>query len=709
VVTAEKREGTVQDTPMSISAFSGEQLEKSGIINVEEIAEQTPGLSFESTGPSRTQYTIRGMSSNGGAAPTVGFYLDDTPITPPIDSTQGKNFIDPDLYDLSRVEILRGPQGTLYGSSSMGGTIRLITNQPVLDQVQASAKTVLSGTDHGGFNFTTSGLINIPLVDNVVGMRLIATEKHDDGYIDRIVLNPFPLPNADGTRGNVLAAPVAQSYSDVNTENLQTVRLLMTVAPIEGLTITPSVFWQETYQGGENTIDDPPDTFAHYQPFNQAEPFHDTFTLTTLLVKYSFDFAQLTSSSSFFERHTNQFEDEAETYYTLFNQSVGLPYVPALAQEEQRGRQLTEEARLTSTGNGPFQWVGGAFFTHFSDTYFSGNAPIPAYGPIFGTDLVLDYNELDKLSEEAVFGEISYKVTSDLKATVGARYLHYTNSFGLDQVGFLTPPGLGTSSGSSNGNKVTPKVSLDYAPTNDLLLYLTAASGTRPGAANLPVPTTGPLACGQASPPSYGPDSIWSYEVGEKVRTLGNRLTLDSSLYYIDWSSVQQQVYLACGYNYTTNLGHAVSKGGEIELQAEVLPSLVFDQNFGYTRAEVTSTGSASSFFIGEQLQNVPRYTMASSLEYSHDLSGSYSLSARVSNAYVSESMDRGVKPPYDLVGARVGIHHANFDAYLFADNLTDRVAVLANATSLTVNIPELNRIAINPPRTIGVDLNYKY
>jgi iron complex outermembrane recepter protein len=710
VVTAEKREGTIQNTPMSISAFSEEELKKSGISSVEEIAEQTPGLSFESTGPSRTQYTIRGMSSNGGAAPTVGFYLDDTPITPPIDSTQGKNFIDPDLYDLARVEILRGPQGTLYGSSSMGGTIRLITNQPVLDQLQASAKAVLGGTDHGGFDFTTSGMINIPLVDNVIGVRLIATETHNDGYIDRVVQNPFPLPNADGTRGNVLAAPIVARYGDVNNENSQTVRLLVTLAPDERLTITPSVFWQETQQGGEDTIDEPPGTFTHYQPFDISEPFHDNFALSTLLVKYNFDGAQLSSSTAFFQRHSNQFEDESETYYTLFGQSVGFPYfAPARAQESQEARQLTEETRLTSTGAGPFQWVGGLFFSHFSDTYFSGNAPIPSYAPIFGTDLVLNYSELDKISQEALFGEVSYKVLPKLKATLGVRYLRYTDSFNLGQEGFLTPPGLGISSGSSNGNKVTPKVSLDYTPSSDVLFYLTAASGTRPGAANLPIPTSGPLNCGQASPQSYSPDSIWSYEIGEKVRTLGNRLTVNSSLFYIDWSNVQQQVYLACGYNYTTNLGHAISKGGEIELQAELAPSLILDQNFGYTRAEITSTGAASSFFIGEQLQNVPKYTMASSLEYSKDLTAGLSLSARLSNSYVSASMDRGYKPPYDLVAARFGVHSAKFDSYLFVDNATDRLAILANATSLSVNIPELNRVAINRPRTIGVDLNYRF
>jgi iron complex outermembrane receptor protein len=298
VVTAEKRESTLQNTPMSISAFGSEQLLTSGVTNIEQIAQQTPGLAFESTGPSRSQFSIRGMSSNGGAAPTVGFYLDETPITPPIDSTQGKNFVDPDLYDLARVEVLRGPQGTLYGASSMGGTIRFITNQPNLIKFEASARAVLSGTADGGINYTTSALLNVPLIDNAVAFRLIATEKHNDGFIDRVVQNAFPLPDGT-TRGDVTGTIINKRYSNVNSEDTQSTRMLVTIAPTGDLTITPSVFYQDVAQSGENTIDSPPGTYIHYQPFDTPEPFHDRFALSNVLVKYKWDGAQLTSSTSY--------------------------------------------------------------------------------------------------------------------------------------------------------------------------------------------------------------------------------------------------------------------------------------------------------------------------------------------------------------------------------------------------------------------------
>jgi outer membrane receptor protein involved in Fe transport len=706
VITAEKRTSTVQDTPLSISAYSGEQLERAGTSSIEEVAAQTPGVSFESTGPSKTQFAIRGMSSNGGAAPTVGFYLDDTPITPPIDSTQGKNFIDPNLYDLARVEILRGPQGTLYGSSSMGGTIRLITNQPNLDKVDASAKAVLSSTDNGGLNWSTSGMLNLPIVDGEAGLRLIATTQHDDGFIDRLVENNFPLPNADGSRGDVAGTPVSVRHKDVNNDETDDVRLLLTVVPLEGLTITPSVFYQNVYQGGENTIDVPPGRLAHYQPFDIAEPFHDRFILSNLSVKYQFDGAELTSTSAYLQRHTLQYEDTSETYDVVFDAPTPY-YVPATAHEEQQSKQFTQETRISSTSDGKLQWLAGIFYSNFRDTYVSGNALIPQYEPIFGDSLVINYSEPDKLSQIAFFTEESYKITSALKATAGLRWIHYTDSFTLAQQGILVPPGLGTASGSATASKVTPKLGLDYTLSDNWLLYASAAAGTRPGAANLPVPTTGPDACDRQSPLNYKSDSIWSYEIGEKGRLFGGRVTLDGALFYINWSDVQQQVYLACGYNYTDNLGQAVSKGGELELQAQLTPSLLFDQNVGYTRATLTSTAAGTNAIVGQQLQDIPKYTASSAFEYVQRLSGDLSLTARVSNSYVSESFDRAAKPAYDLMDLRFGLRSGHFETYAFANNLLNRQVVEANATSLTVTIPTVDRVAINRPRTIGVELNW--
>src|SRR6202050_804186 len=195
-VTAEKRASTVQDTPISITAVSGGDLAERGIVDFATLAGQTPGISMRQNGPGQTEFEMRGMTSSGGNSPTVGFYLDDVPMTSPAQAQNGKVVIDPSLYDLNRAEMLRGPQGTLYGAGSMGGTVKLVTNQPDPTGFHVSGEAVVSETtDGGGFNYTINGMLNLPLIDNQMALRLVGTDSRTSGWIDRIVLSDFPLPD----------------------------------------------------------------------------------------------------------------------------------------------------------------------------------------------------------------------------------------------------------------------------------------------------------------------------------------------------------------------------------------------------------------------------------------------------------------------------------------------------------------------------------
>src|SRR3984957_17042404 len=191
VVTAEKRESTVQKTPISITAISGAELEARGLSDMASVAQQVPGVSFKTSGPGQTEFEMRGLTSTGGESPTVGFYLDETALTPPAMAQNGKVVIDPSLFDLNRIEILRGPQGTLYGSGSMGGTIKLVTNQPDTKNFSADFEGIGSGTHGGGFNHTENGMINIPIVQDLAALRIVVTDKYIEGWIDRDVVSPF--------------------------------------------------------------------------------------------------------------------------------------------------------------------------------------------------------------------------------------------------------------------------------------------------------------------------------------------------------------------------------------------------------------------------------------------------------------------------------------------------------------------------------------
>src|SRR5271156_7196658 len=251
VVTAEKRESTVQTTPMSLTAITGQDIRDRGVTDLADLVQSVPGVSMRTSGPGMTEFEMRGVASTGGNSPTVGFYYDDTPLTAPSAANEGKIVISPALYDLNRVEVLRGPQGTLYGSGSMGGTIKVVPNAPNPELFDASAEVKFADTDHGGFDHAENGMVNLPFWGDKAALRIVASYSSDSGWIDRVVIAPgqFPLPSGliNGpyvpyytVRGNVLAAPIATEYHDVNDVEKTGVRLSAVLKPVEGLTITPS-------------------------------------------------------------------------------------------------------------------------------------------------------------------------------------------------------------------------------------------------------------------------------------------------------------------------------------------------------------------------------------------------------------------------------------------------------------------------------------
>src|ERR1700675_2230132 len=218
-VTAERFNSTIQNTPISISAFSGDQLAAAGLTRIQDIVHEVPGLSMRYASGGLTEYEARGLASNGGAAPTVGFYLDEIPLSPPALSQSGKVVIDPDLYDVERVEVLRGPQGTLYGSGSMGGTIKVITNQPKLGIFEGSVQGTGSYTDGGGGNYGANFMLNVPLGDKLA-LRIVLSDLYRSGWIDNKTVTPFPLGDTLTThiRGDVENAPVTNVFRNANDE-----------------------------------------------------------------------------------------------------------------------------------------------------------------------------------------------------------------------------------------------------------------------------------------------------------------------------------------------------------------------------------------------------------------------------------------------------------------------------------------------------------
>jgi len=729
VVTAEKRVSTVQSTPISITAVSGEQLAARGISTVEELAATTPGISMRTAGPGQTELEIRGLSSSGGAAPTVGFYLDEVPLSPAAASLNGRVVIDPDLYDLGRVEVLRGPQGTLYGSGSMGGTIKLIANPPDPTKFAASVQGLLSETGNGGgTNYGGNLMLNMPLNDSAA-VRLVLTDKFTDGWINRAVVSPFPFPSGTcpgwaGTgcvRGDVTAAPVQKVIARSNATQVQSARVSLLWKPLNGLSTTTTAMYQRITAAGYNQFQDPPGvgSLALYQPFDLKEPVSDTFKMLSEVITYDLSFAQLTSATSYWNRQENQSQDSTEALQNLF----ALPnFYPVLYTENDYSEQTSEELRLASSGDGAWEWVAGGFFSNLRSTYAVINqSPDYAQFSVGGAaanpqGLIFNANNPYTLKQYALFGDASYKFSSEWKLTGGLRWFDYKT------VEEYSTAGLGTQSGNaqattgsinSAAHGFNPKATLSYTPTKDLTIYSTIARGFRPGGVSLPVPTSGLTVC-PSVPLNYGPDNVWNYEVGEKMHLLDGRLTVNSDIYYIQWNNIQQLIELSCGYPYTANAGKARSYGPELELSVKVTDSLTLDVSGTYTNATITSAAAGTGIADGTKILNIPKETASAMLVYTRPITDSVKSVSRLTDSYVGSQSDIAylplTLPSHNFVDFRTGLVFSNLTAYLVGTNLTNKTALLtANNTSFAWQQPTLTRYTTNQPRTIGLDVQYRY
>jgi iron complex outermembrane receptor protein len=720
IVTATKRSETLQAVPLSITAYSGAELAAEGVNSIQAIGYQTPGVSERNSGPGQTEFEMRGIASSGGTSPTVGFYLDDTPLTAPTDAQLGKVVVDPNLYDLERVEVLRGPQGTLYGAGSMGGTIKLITNPPDPRAFASSVNLDVSDTEGGGFNYGGNAMLNLPVVQDKAALRLVATDEYKDGWIDRVVLSPFPLETNGGlTRGDVTGAHVLHDYRDVNNERIQGVRGSLLWDATDTLSIEPSVFYQKITQGGLNYADNPPGVSyeAHYQPYNVPEPYGDSFTLYSLRARQRFSGFSLTSVTGEYVRHTSMYEDSAEPTQDFFESIIGIPNVPysavgpfvTIATDD--SKQFTEELRLTSSGAGPFEWLVGGFYQDFdsTDDVFT-NTPGPIATEILGVPSLYDIGVATNYRQYAGFGQASYRFLRRLKLTAGMRYYSYriretlAESGGLPN-GSLIPTVFDL---PANNSGVSPKVNLSYIPSDNLTVYLQAVKGFRPGGGNTPPPYACP-----SNPLQYGPDSLWSYEAGEKSRLLGDRLIVNSAGYYERWSGIQQSVAEQCGASYTANAGTADVYGGELELTGRLTDRLTLTNSAGYTHARIVQSVPGGTFFVGERVQDVPSFTDSTSLALSTRLSQGYELVARASNVFVGSMTDVSYAinevPSHDIVNLRLTLNLARADVALYLDNAGNTRAILGNTNALSFNVATFNRVATNQPRTVGLDVNYYF
>ena len=735
VVTAERREADIQTTPISITALSGADLQLEGITSAQELAARVPGLSIASAGPGNAVYQIRGLTSSGGESSTVGFYLDDIPITQPVSASLGKVAIDPDLYDLQRIEVLRGPQGTLYGAGSMGGTIKLIQTPADVSGLYGSGETIGSGTHSGGANYGQNAMANIPLNDTAA-VRVVGSYMHTSGWISRVVVPNMQVPTNGGlTRDNVLNQPGESTYTDVNDEDRYSLRASLLFHP-GNLSVEPTVFYQDIRTGGMNAYDSTPGTIAHYQPYDISEPSSDTFFLSSLPIKYDFSGFSVTSVSGYWKRNQKQLQDGTEQVQELFGTPSFDPALggigPVQLFETDDTHQFSQELRVASTGTGPFQWLAGGFYSDYYTQFVLGVASAPGATEIFGSpDLFTGVLATD-MKQKAAFANLSYQITPKLKAEAGLRYYSYNNTTTLSTGGVVygnVPPApLQVASAQGSNSGLNPMFNMSYSPGPNSMIYATASKGFREGGGNYFIPTSSssPLGPGcladlqaigrDSAPLQYGPDSVWNYELGEKSQFFKNRLQVNADVYYLRWSNVQSFVGLfapePCNMYFTDNGANATVKGGELEVEALLTTGLELTQTVGYIDAAYSTSDPASNIVEGQRLYDVPEWTLSTVLKYERPI-GRFNFLALIENSFASDRQEITYQvftlPSWDVANIRLGLKTHTWTAVLFVDNVFNRQFPQEYLNLIVNTGPPYSRIATNQPLTVGVDLSYSF
>ena len=720
IVTATRREESLQKVPISIDAFSQGELMDAGIKSIGDLAAVTPGLQFQSpTGHTSTLTTIsiRGMNSNTGPG-VVGIYIDDTPIQVRFSSDGNVGNLFPALFDLNRVEVDRGPQGTLFGSGSEAGAVRFITNSPSLTDFSGFSHAEGAVTDRGTGSYEGGAAAGGPIVQDQIGFRFSVWARHDGGFVDRLdTATDQVAPNSN--QDDKLAARLAFAFK-VN----------------EDVRVTPSVYYQST--GTDDTgrfwdlfSDASAGRFVNAQL--RPEVVADHFVLPSLKAEAHLPFAEMTAVASYISRKVYLTTDYSTPLGALGVANYGSPlgpevptsesdYAPTDTGTEVRG--ITEEIRLASNQPDAFvTWVAGIFNDHRSQTdyYAIYSTFIDPINPLMASE-----NQVAVDEQTAIFGQGDFHLTQKWTATLGARVekaksdFRVINGNGLFNQG--DPP---QGSATLKETPWTPRIAVSYQADSDNLLYASAGKGFRVGGGNVPVASF----CQGTAPNTFKSDYAWSYEVGAKDRLFGGRMQIDSSVFYINWSDVQQQLYLQCGLSYTANSGDAVSKGFDLALQAIVTDGLRLNLDVGYVDAYFTKniSGPTGSFIIaGDKIGLLPQvnppWDVNTSLNYEIPLSAEQKIHLRAEYQYHSRNPGPFItqipsspsyyplitaNPPIHITNLRGGYTWGKLDVSLFVDNVFNSHPLLDSfqftaASNLVTN-------TTLRPRTAGIAANWEF
>jgi iron complex outermembrane receptor protein len=717
VVTATKREELLRDVPVSATVWTAAAMSEMHLNDIGEIAAMTPGIEYDFNaqwgGGVLTNLAIRGIDSKVGSS-TTGIYIDDAPI-----QARNGNFGNPYpiTFDLARVEVLRGPQGTLFGAGAEGGAVRFITNDPSTTDTSALTRAETSFTEYGAPSYEAGTAVGGPLIAGELGARLAADYRDNGGYIDRV--DPFT------------GAPVDKNSNSSRTE---LIRLTLRAEPSDSLTLRPLIEYQALRSGDSSSfyqyLSDPADGILRNGKL-LSQPMEDYFGLAGLKLESRLEGANLISATSYFDRTATATIDTTNeagaVYFGGFGNPLGTAYptsyadaVPTLTSVRQI--VFAQEIRLESAdADGPVRWTLGSFYSNSRQderqyTYLIATPAVPA--------VLSNENYSDRLISG--FGTLDIRVAPSLRARLGVRLDDVRSEFSGYSGGFANSGVPANAQNVTNETPVTPRFDLEYRGWEGNLLYATIDKGFRIGGVNTPLPSQ----CGEtAIPGSYAPDSLWSYEAGAKLRLFDQRLQLAMSGYYLRWNKIQEHEVPSCGFGYVANAGEATGKGFDLTVDAALTDRLTagaalenVDVRYGDTvfidGKEIVDRGAVvggvphvpapwnGTLYLRYQQPlgaGISAYAHAEELIHSHNPGPFSELDPRS----ISYSPFYTADPATYQLNVQIGMSSAHWDNKLFVNNALNSLPVLqrnADAGNSSLIYAYTFR-----PRTIGVTTNWKF
>jgi len=701
IVTARFREESLQNVGQSITAFSTEAIESAGISSFEDLALRTPGLAFSNLGPNRNTPRIRGISNavyinDLQSQPSlVSNFVNDIPVT-----SIGFNQLDVNAFDLERVEILRGPQGTLFGEGSAGGAIRYFAQRPKLGSFDGKTELSFSDTSGGGSNYSAAAAVNIPVGERFAA-RLTGYRRDDDGFIDNITTGADDDNSYTATGGRV--------------------NLLWQAT--DALSINLFAIGEDGRIGSEYIVDSPGDELITSRPAPDGRD--DDYRLYGLNVSYDFGPATLTSITGRFERDFgHDFYDATFTnvlglltdtdgpFGSLLLPGYGAPGgVPGIVVTDQvlASENFTQELRLVSKLGGRFEYTVGAFY---KDGDFINVQPVRAAGLVEAggaSDLLILTREQLNNEQYSVFGEVQFDLTPQLRLIGGLRYFNDTiESDLLDEITIWITATGETLHSETEISEVLPRLGLEYRPAADLLLYANVSRGARNGGLNSPVTASFfPTPEEQAEALTFDKDEVTAYEVGVKS-TLAQRLVVNASLYYNDFADIQVLLReAASGFGYFENGPDARILGAELAMTWRAsdnwdlfLRAARIDTDF---RQTIVTGAAPLDIQKGDRLPFVPDYSFNVGTQATYPV-GDGNIVGRLdfmkTASQVGNVETQAELGGYHRLDLRLGYERDNWSATLFAENLTNEISVVGETPTATY---------ITRPRVIGVMMRYNW